>query len=148
MAHELPVVHGVLVAGCSFVGRMLFTCAHVPLQPQPSLNPRPQAGVVRNALEAAPSAPGGEVAAAARALALGFRIPDSVPAHSWIKRKIGAPPNRYGLKPGRHWCAQLLRHCCVLLRFALSFRSLANEARTGRSPAIPYVVYLSKAYLC
>ena len=26
-----------------------------------------------------------------------------VPAHSWLKRRLGAPPNRYGIRPGRHW---------------------------------------------
>lgn len=33
----------------------------------------------------------------------GFNIPQEVPQHSWIKRGKGAPPNRYGIKPGRHW---------------------------------------------
>ena len=33
----------------------------------------------------------------------GFRIPQEIPAHSWIKRGVGAPSNRYGIKPGRHW---------------------------------------------
>ncbi|KDD71843.1 hypothetical protein H632_c4304p0 [Helicosporidium sp. ATCC 50920] len=33
----------------------------------------------------------------------GFVIPQDVPAHSWLKRGLGAPPNRYGIKPGRHW---------------------------------------------
>ncbi|KAG9146356.1 hypothetical protein Leryth_018409 [Lithospermum erythrorhizon] len=33
----------------------------------------------------------------------GFIIPQEVPSHSWIIRGIGAPPNRYGIKPGRHW---------------------------------------------
>lgn len=26
-----------------------------------------------------------------------------VPAHSWLKRNLGPPPNRYGIRPGRHW---------------------------------------------
>lgn len=26
-----------------------------------------------------------------------------VPSHSWLKRGMGPPPNRYGIKPGRHW---------------------------------------------
>lgn len=26
-----------------------------------------------------------------------------VPRHSWLRRGVGAPPNRYGIKPGRHW---------------------------------------------
>ncbi|KAH6774093.1 hypothetical protein C2S51_012497 [Perilla frutescens var. frutescens] len=33
----------------------------------------------------------------------GFVIPQEVPAHSWIRRGIDAAPNRYGIKPGRHW---------------------------------------------
>ena len=33
----------------------------------------------------------------------GFKIPQDVPAHSWIKRGVGAPPNRFSMKPGRHW---------------------------------------------
>jgi Pre-mRNA-splicing factor of RES complex len=36
-------------------------------------------------------------------LPAGFVVPQQVPPHSWLKRKIGAPPNRYGIKPGRHW---------------------------------------------
>ena len=33
----------------------------------------------------------------------GFCIPQEVPAHSWIRRGMTAPHNRYGIKPGRHW---------------------------------------------
>ncbi|XP_051151978.1 uncharacterized protein LOC127265969 [Andrographis paniculata] len=33
----------------------------------------------------------------------GFIIPQEVPSHSWIRRGVDAPPNRYGIKPGRHW---------------------------------------------
>lgn len=33
----------------------------------------------------------------------GFVIPLEVPAHSWLRRGLGAPPNRYNIKPGRHW---------------------------------------------
>ncbi|KAG9443561.1 hypothetical protein H6P81_014901 [Aristolochia fimbriata] len=33
----------------------------------------------------------------------GFIIPQSVPSHSWMKRGIDPPPNRYGIRPGRHW---------------------------------------------
>ena len=33
----------------------------------------------------------------------GFIIPMEVPRHSWLRRGLGAPPNRYGIKPGRHW---------------------------------------------
>lgn len=33
----------------------------------------------------------------------GFRIPRDVPAHSWMRRGVGAPPNRFSIAPGRHW---------------------------------------------
>uniref|UniRef100_A0A5B7BXN0 BUD13 homolog n=2 Tax=Davidia involucrata TaxID=16924 RepID=A0A5B7BXN0_DAVIN len=33
----------------------------------------------------------------------GFIIPQDIPSHSWIKRGLDAAPNRYGIKPGRHW---------------------------------------------
>nr|BAJ87669.1 predicted protein [Hordeum vulgare subsp. vulgare] len=33
----------------------------------------------------------------------GFIVPQNVPAHSWLKRGLDPPPNRYGIKPGRHW---------------------------------------------
>jgi len=33
----------------------------------------------------------------------GFKIPQEVPAHSWLRQGIGAPHNRYQIKPGRHW---------------------------------------------
>ena len=33
----------------------------------------------------------------------GFVIPLEVPRHSWLRRGVGAPPNRYGITPGRHW---------------------------------------------
>jgi hypothetical protein len=33
----------------------------------------------------------------------GFRIPQEIPLHSWIKRGVGPRVNRYGIKPGRHW---------------------------------------------
>ncbi|CAH8309338.1 unnamed protein product [Eruca vesicaria subsp. sativa] len=33
----------------------------------------------------------------------GFVIPQSIPKHSWITRGLEAAPNRYGIKPGRHW---------------------------------------------
>lgn len=26
-----------------------------------------------------------------------------VPKHSWLRRGVGPPVNRYGIKPGRHW---------------------------------------------
>jgi len=33
----------------------------------------------------------------------GFIIPQGVPQHSWLRRGVGPPPNRYSIKPGRHW---------------------------------------------
>jgi hypothetical protein len=33
----------------------------------------------------------------------GFNIPQGVPAHSWLKRGVAPPVNRYNLRPGRHW---------------------------------------------
>lgn len=33
----------------------------------------------------------------------GFIIPLEVPPYSWLRRGVGAPINRYGIRPGRHW---------------------------------------------
>jgi pre-mRNA-splicing factor CWC26 len=33
----------------------------------------------------------------------GFVIPLEVPKHSWMRRGVGPPQNRYNIKPGRHW---------------------------------------------
>lgn len=33
----------------------------------------------------------------------GFVIPQDIPVHSWLKRGLDAAPNRYGIRPGRHW---------------------------------------------
>ena len=33
----------------------------------------------------------------------GFIVPQEVPKHSWLRRGVGPPPNRYNIKPGRHW---------------------------------------------
>ncbi|KAK3014830.1 hypothetical protein RJ639_008306 [Escallonia herrerae] len=33
----------------------------------------------------------------------GFIIPQGIPNHSWLKRGLDAAPNRYNIKPGRHW---------------------------------------------
>jgi len=33
----------------------------------------------------------------------GFIVPQEIPSHSWIKRGLDFEPNRYGIKPGRHW---------------------------------------------
>lgn len=36
-------------------------------------------------------------------LAAGFIIPQEVPTHSWVRRKVPPPINRYSIRPGRHW---------------------------------------------
>jgi pre-mRNA-splicing factor CWC26 len=36
-------------------------------------------------------------------LPAGFVVPQEVPAHSWLRRGVPAPVNRYNLRPGRHW---------------------------------------------
>eukprot|EP00899_Mesostigma_viride_P006579 jgi/Mesvir1/15922/Mv08246-RA.1 len=33
----------------------------------------------------------------------GFCVPQEVPAHSWVRRGVAPPENRYGIRPGRHW---------------------------------------------
>lgn len=33
----------------------------------------------------------------------GFVVPQDIPNHSWLKRGLEAAPNRYGIRPGRHW---------------------------------------------
>ncbi|KAL9250211.1 yippee-like-like protein [Drosera capensis] len=33
----------------------------------------------------------------------GFIVPQEIPSHSWLKRGLEAAPNRYGIRPGRHW---------------------------------------------
>ncbi|KAH9616805.1 hypothetical protein KSS87_021755 [Heliosperma pusillum] len=33
----------------------------------------------------------------------GFIVPQEIPSHSWLKRRLDFEPNRYGIKPGRHW---------------------------------------------
>jgi pre-mRNA-splicing factor CWC26 len=36
-------------------------------------------------------------------LLAGFVVPQEVPQHSWLRRGVPAPVNRYNLRPGRHW---------------------------------------------
>jgi len=31
---------------------------------------------------------------------LKYLVPQDIPDHSWLKRNIEAPPNRYGIRPG------------------------------------------------
>lgn len=33
----------------------------------------------------------------------GFIIPQAIPHHSWSKRGVQPLPNRFNIKPGRHW---------------------------------------------
>ncbi|PNW87823.1 hypothetical protein CHLRE_01g003487v5 [Chlamydomonas reinhardtii] len=33
----------------------------------------------------------------------GFKVPQEVPPHSWLKRGVAPPANRYNIRPGRHW---------------------------------------------
>ncbi|CAM8995761.1 unnamed protein product [Rhodiola kirilowii] len=33
----------------------------------------------------------------------GFIVPQEIPKHSWLRRGLDAAPNRYGIRPGRHW---------------------------------------------
>ncbi|PSC69704.1 BUD13-like protein [Micractinium conductrix] len=63
----------------------------------------PMAGLVKpRELEAA--APASLVQKHAQRLKKsGFIVPLEVPKHSWLRRGVGQPPNRYGIKPGRHW---------------------------------------------
>ena len=35
--------------------------------------------------------------------AAGFKVPQEVPPHSWSKRGVAPPANRYNIRPGRHW---------------------------------------------
>ncbi|WIA15001.1 hypothetical protein OEZ85_001706 [Tetradesmus obliquus] len=35
--------------------------------------------------------------------ASGFVVPQEVPPHSWLRRGVPAPVNRYNIRPGRHW---------------------------------------------
>lgn len=60
----------------------------------------PMAHLARKKLKEGDPAP---VLSPAQQKKMGFVVPQQVPAHSWLKRNLGAPPNRYGIKPGRHW---------------------------------------------
>jgi pre-mRNA-splicing factor CWC26 len=30
-------------------------------------------------------------------------VPQEVPPHSWLRRGVAPPLNRYNIRPGRHW---------------------------------------------
>ena len=40
---------------------------------------------------------------ASRPAKLRWPPPPQVPKHSWLRRGVGPPPNRYNIRPGRHW---------------------------------------------
>ena len=87
----------------NFALRPLTTCLRVLAVCLPV-----QAGLVKAKLpevEAAVAAGGASLTErhAERMKKSGFIIPQEVPKHSWLRRGVGAPPNRYGIKPGRHW---------------------------------------------
>uniref|UniRef100_A0A2N9EFJ4 BUD13 homolog n=1 Tax=Fagus sylvatica TaxID=28930 RepID=A0A2N9EFJ4_FAGSY len=43
----------------------------------------------------------------------GFIVPQDIPNNSWLKRGLDALPNRYGIRPGRHWDG-VFRRCVEL----------------------------------
>ena len=36
-------------------------------------------------------------------LSVPLALHQEVPPHSWLRRNLGPPVNRYGIRPGRHW---------------------------------------------
>lgn len=64
----------------------------------------PMAGLMRKPTDEAAAA---ETRAAALTVGLErpttYKIPSETPAHSWMRRGVHPTPNRYGIKPGRHW---------------------------------------------
>ncbi len=64
----------------------------------------PMAHLVKRRAPGDIEAPPSLVAARAEAMkSSGFVIPMEVPQHSWLRRGVGAPSNRYSIRPGRHW---------------------------------------------
>jgi pre-mRNA-splicing factor CWC26 len=57
----------------------------------------------------------------------GFNVPQEVPPHSWLRRGVAAPPNRYGIKPGRHWDGVHRSNGLEKLIFACANRRAAKE---------------------
>ncbi|CAL5349174.1 unnamed protein product [Camellia sinensis] len=55
----------------------------------------------------------------------GFIVPQDIPSHSWLKRGLDAPPNRYAIRPGRHWdgvdCSNGLFTCTSFLQLDVFF---------------------------
>lgn len=62
----------------------------------------PMAGAVRKREDAGPTAVTQKYDQALLEKS-GFIIPQEIPQHSWLKRGVAAPENRYGIRPGRHW---------------------------------------------
>jgi pre-mRNA-splicing factor CWC26 len=57
----------------------------------------------------------------------GFNVPQEVPAHSWLRRGVSAPVNRYGIKPGRHWDGVHRSNGLEKFLFACANRRAAKE---------------------
>lgn len=89
------------VAGC-MPHPISAACLVMSLPPCPLL-PDWQAGLVK-AKEPELAAPASLVERHAdRMKKSGFIIPQEVPKHSWLRRGLGPPSNRYNIRPGRHW---------------------------------------------
>lgn len=56
-----------------------------------------------DALDSASAAAPASVHGADLGAGSGFAVPQGVPEHSWLRRGVQPLPNRYNLRPGRHW---------------------------------------------
>jgi len=56
-----------------------------------------------------------------------------VPAHSWLKRRVQPPPNRYKIRPGRHWDGVVRGG-----KFEVFFFKHANQRAANESDAFCY----------
>lgn len=67
-------------------------------------DPMASAGATSNDTAGASNAGVSDVAAShEELLRSSFKIPQEIPEHSWLKRKVPAPPNRFDIKPGKMW---------------------------------------------